>query len=174
MPLFVPVYVPGYRDCDDERVHSDQTAHATQADSVMRQLLAEDEAEKRALLAKKAPKKVPKRAFVQPKQRRHAGDENCDDGMAGATLLHAHSMGGHGSALSCTKKDAAPLPHQSDAQQPAFDERECIICLDNLRCMVLCPCGHTILCEACCTAVQEKNNLVSVLLRVASLSPVLL
>lgn len=38
------------------------------------------------------------------------------------------------------------------------DEHLCVICLENARDEVLVPCGHMVLCQACCVNVMETTN----------------
>jgi len=43
------------------------------------------------------------------------------------------------------KNDSAP-----SAQIPPDDDKSCVICLENERCVALIPCGHLCLCKNCC------------------------
>lgn len=38
------------------------------------------------------------------------------------------------------------------------DEHLCVICLENARDEVLVPCGHMVLCQACCANVMQNSN----------------
>lgn len=46
----------------------------------------------------------------------------------------------------------------ADSSAHDHDERYCVVCMEALRCMLLVPCGHVLLCEECCEAVQAASN----------------
>lgn len=37
------------------------------------------------------------------------------------------------------------------------DDTECVVCMADIKEMVLIPCGHMMLCVACCAKVQSSS-----------------
>ena len=47
---------------------------------------------------------------------------------------------------------------QQGAQRVADEEQLCVVCMEEQRSEVLVPCGHVVLCQECCAAVQDAKN----------------
>ena len=60
---------------------------------------------------------------------------------------------------ACGKKRKATTEEATakKKQKPAFPpEPECVVCLDPAPAIILLPCGHQCICEACCAANKVK------------------
>lgn len=79
---------------------------------------------------------------------------------------------GRGGAAAAAREEAAAVPsggerhsHHVAAREEAAEDMSCVVCLERRRTVVLVPCGHMVLCQRCCDAVQGSKNQVSVCLK---------
>ena len=68
-------------------------------------------------------------------------------------------------ALQAAKAKAAEkaAAAAAAAKKKANEEEDefCVVCFDEVKCMILSPCSHMVLCVDCCKNIREKDNLVS-------------
>ena len=59
-----------------------------------------------------------------------------------------------------TARQQHPRSTQGTSRTAAHedDDRLCVVCMEGQRCMVLVPCGHLVMCQVCCAAVEAASN----------------
>ena len=59
-----------------------------------------------------------------------------------------------------TAQQQQPSSTQGTSTTAAYedDARLCVVCMEGQRCMVLVPCGHVVMCQECCAAVEAASN----------------